>query len=571
MNNKNENITLRGGAVVDPLVLKILARQGICSQQDIGDFLEPQLKDLPAPEGMLNLEKAAEIAGEAVLENRSILIWGDYDVDGTTATALLLLFFRAIQCPNVEYYIPNRLTEGYGLQTEPLRRICKNIDCKDKVLITVDNGISAHEAVNTANELGFNVIVTDHHIPPEKQVDAAAILNPRQEDCTFSGKNLAGVGVAFYLAIGIRSYLQKKGYFNGDIALPNLKQFLDLVAVGTVADMVSLDKPNRILVRAGLEVIAGNSNPGITALCLKSNIDSTLLRSEDIAFQLAPKINAAGRLGVADNAVSLLTSDSNDASRWCSRLSKNNDDRKTITLDNYRNALHYVKTCDFSRRETVVVAGNFHIGVAGIVASKLVEKFHKPALVLCEHENGLYKGSGRSVDGINLYDALNGSSEYLDAFGGHAMAAGLTLKRENLKKFQSAFCGAIENQKRNIVQEDKDDPAEEATIQNLFTDGLLKQLYLLEPHGIGNPQPIFTDQRVSFKEVRQIGKDKDHLRIVINSGMSTICGIGFGMGELFRKCKSRTDKCITYSPSLNFYNNRRSWQARVIDIQFVES
>ena len=571
MNSRKGKITLRNGKVVDPLVLKILTKQGICSPQDVGHFLEPQLKDLPPPESMRDLEIASKIAGDAVLEDRPVLVWGDYDVDGTTATSLLLLFFKAINFSNLKYYIPNRLTEGYRLQSVPLRRICKNKKQPGSILITVDNGISAHDAVNTANELGFNVIVTDHHTSPETKVAATAILNPRQEGCEFSGKNLAGVGVAFYLAIGIRKYLQKSGYFDSKVQLPNLKQFLDLVAIGTVADMVELDTTNRILVRAGLEVIAENSNPGVTALCSRSNIDSTLLRSEDIAFQLAPKINAPGRLGFADNAVALLTSSTSDALKWCAKLIKNNEERKITTLSNYYNALHHVGKHGKAQGEVVLVAGDFHIGVAGIVASKLVGKYHKPALVLCEHKNGMYKGSGRSVDGINLYDALRHSSEYLVAYGGHAMAAGLTLEKDTLENFQKAFNEAVEIQSRNLVRKDAANPPEEASIQNLFSEGLLEQLYLLEPHGAGNPQPIFTDRHVSFKEIRQIGKDKDHLRIVINSERTTVCGIGFGMGELFEKCNSRTDKCITYSPSLNFYNNRRSWQARVIDIQFGEA
>jgi len=571
MNTQN-SATLRDGTPIDPLVLKILAARGVQGLEEIENFLEPQLKDLPLPGDMRDLEKAAEIIGNAVIKNYPILIWGDYDVDGTTATSLLLLFFKAIDCGNVEFYIPNRLTEGYGLQSKPLLRISKDEASEEKVLITVDNGISAHSAVKTANDLGYTVVVTDHHIPPEKEVPAKAIVNPHQERCQFSGKNLAGVGVAFYLAIGIRGYLLRNKYFTDTIPLPNLKQFLDLVAIGTVADMVELDQTNRILVRAGLEVIAESSNPGIAALCARSNLDHTLLRSEDIAFQLAPKINAAGRLGFADKAVSLLTSESiSDAGRWCSALIENNEERKDITLANFVNAVHYVDSSCISKNNSIVAVGEFHIGVAGIVASKLVEKYNKPAVVLCKHGSNQFKGSGRSIEGINLYDALSDSSEHLIAYGGHAMAAGLTVSENELETFQKKFDKAIGEQSRNSVQKDTKTPTEEACIQNLFRDGLLKQLYLLEPHGIGNPQPIFTDKSVSFSDIRCIGKDKSHLRVVINSGSSIICGIGFGMGELSQTCRAAGTKKITYSPSLNFYNNRRSWQARVVDIQINDT
>lgn len=565
----HKTLTLGDGSPIKPLILRMLNKRGIQSENQIKKFLEPQLKDLPNPTLMQGLEKAASIIGESVINNNPILIWGDYDVDGTTATALLLLFFKAVQHTNVEYYIPNRLQEGYGLQEEPLKRISSSKTLENKILITVDNGISAHTAVDTAKKLGYKVIVTDHHTPPETRVNADAILNPRQDSCTFPGKNLAGVGVAFYLAIGIRSHLQKNNYFKNAKTIPNLKQFLDLVAIGTVADMVELDETNRILVRAGLESIAENTNPGISALCSKTNLDRTSLRSEDIAFQLAPKINAAGRLGCADDAVSLLTCESStESERWSSTLINNNEERKLITLQNLSDAQHHIEKDRDKYNVSVVVASDFHIGVAGIVASNLVEQSNKPCIVLCEQGDATYKGSARSIPGVNLYTALSECQEVLTGFGGHAMAAGMSLKVNDLERFQKLFDIAVHKQCCNITGEKEEDLEEEVSIQELFDESVLKQLFLLEPHGIGNPQPVFRDPAVSFKDIRRIGKDKSHLRLTINNGTSVINGIGFGLGELSERCQSASNKGILYSPSLNFFRGRRSWQARVINVLF---
>lgn len=563
-------ITLRDGSSIKPLILRMLKKRGVESEGQIKKFLEPQLKDLPGPALMQDLEKAAAIIGNNIIKSCPILVWGDYDVDGTTATALLLLFLKAVGHEKVDYYIPNRLKEGYGLQEESLERISNTTKTGNgRVLITVDNGISAHAAVDKAKKLGFKVVITDHHTPPENRVNADSILNPRQATCAFPGKNLSGVGVAFYLAIGIRSYLQKNNYFKSAHSTPNLKQFLGLVAVGTVADMVELDETNRMLVRAGLESIAEDTNPGISALCLKTNLDKTLLRSEDIAFQIAPKINAAGRLGYADNAVSLLTCKSfTEAEKWSSALIRNNEERKIITLANVSDAQHEITKDPDKYNTSLVIAGDFHIGVAGIVASNLVEQSNKPCVVLCEQGSGVYKGSARSVLGVNLYTALSECQEVLIGFGGHAMAAGMSLKVEDFSRFQKLFDIAVHKQCCELTDVEEKDLEEKVSVQELFNESVLSQLLLLEPHGIGNPQPVFRDPSVSFKDIRRIGKDKSHLRVTINNGTSAISGIGFGLGELSERCKSADDKGILYSPSLNFFRGKRSWQARVIDVLF---
>lgn len=559
--------TLKDGSRLDPFIYQMLKRRGITSEAEIQAFLEPQLKDLPDPFQMMDMEKAARIVGDCVIEGGSFLIWGDYDVDGTTATALLIRFMKTLGC-GVEYYIPNRLTEGYGLQTESLERLTNKLKKQPDVLITVDNGISAHAAVDKAKSLGYKVVITDHHTPPEIKVNADAILNPKQKECTFPGQNLAGVGVAFYLAIGVRQYLQQKNYFTApDHLPPNLKQFLDLVAIGTVADMVKLDKVNRILIRAGMETLAQQENLGIAELCRQSNLDVSMVCSEDIAFQLAPKINATGRLGCAEKAVSLLTTNSKvEAVELTTALIENNEKRKSITLDTFSNAKDEVSKTNRANKYATIVAGRYHVGVAGIVASNFVEKFNKPAIVLCVLEGGILKGSARSVQGVNLYQALADCETVLLGFGGHAMAAGLSLYVKDLDEFTKLFEVAVFKQNKGVVKAKVKMVEADIEIKHLFTAPILKQLPLLEPHGVGNPQPIFRDVSVIFSEAMPIGKDKSHLRLSIILGATVVKGIGFGLGKFVNECRSGREKKVLYSPSYNFYRGRRSWQVMVHEI-----
>lgn len=559
-----DKIKLKDGTPLDPFICKILKKQGIIDEVAVRTFLEPQLSDLPDPSKMLDMEKAASLVGDCVIRGGSFLIWGDYDVDGTTATALLLLFLRSFGC-EVKYHIPNRLTEGYGLQEKSLEKISREFKKQPDVLVTVDNGISAHAAVSKAKSLGYKVVITDHHTPPKERVEADAVLNPRQEECSFPGQNLAGVGVAFYLAIGVRRYLQQKKFFDDPgHSVPNLKQLLDLVAIGTVADMVELDSTNRILVRAGMETLAQQSSQGITELCKQSNLDLSMIYSEDISFQLAPKINAAGRLGCAEKALSLLITRSGDeAVALTSALISNNEKRKSISLDNFNKAKNEVSARDTLNTYSTIVSGQYHIGVAGIVASNLVEKFEKPAIVLCVQEGGILKGSARSIKGVNLYKALSDCQAVLIGYGGHAMAAGMSLRLEDLPKFTKLFEAAVYKQNEGIAGKIEKQVEADIEIADLFTARILRQLPLLEPHGTGNPQPIFRDTSVVFAEAMAIGKDKSHLRLSIALGTTVIKGIGFGLGRQVRECRSGRAKQVLYSPSLNFFRGRRSWQVMV--------
>ena len=469
-----------------------------------------------------------------------------------------------------QYYIPNRLTEGYGLQEGALKRISNENPSDSRVLITVDNGISAHSAVKLANKLGYKTIITDHHTPPPEPVPADAVLNPKQENCPFPAKNLAGVGVAFYLAMGIRSHLHNNDFFDDTRTVPNLKSLLDLVAVGTVADMVPLHGVNRILVRAGMETLSQCSNFGLTALCRANSLDPTFIRSEDISFQLAPKINAAGRLGAANRAVELLIAGTKSGGQSIAReLTKNNEKRKNINIKELANAIHDIEESEKTSKYATVVAGEYHIGVAGIVASNLVEKYNKPCVVLCKVDENIYKGSARSIPGVDLYVAIEKCDNLLLGFGGHTMAAGLSISVENVPKFIQLFDKAIYEQTQGKVDKPTAEVDADIEIEDLFKNNKLRQLHLFEPFGQGNPQPIFRDTESRIVETMAIGKDKSHLRLSFGgSGRKVTEGIAFGLGCLAEHCRTNKDKEIMYTPSINFFRGKRSWQVRVTSIEF---
>ena len=568
---ENQTIRLANGSILNPLIERLLQKRGLIGGETITSFLEPKLAELPSPFSMLDMDIAVTLIEKIIRNSGSIIIWGDYDVDGTTATALLVLFFRSLGV-NVEYHIPNRLKDGYGIQKAGLKKITTNNVEKNTLLITVDNGISAFEAIKYAKERGYQVIVTDHHQPTAERVEAEAVINPSQKSCEFGDTTLAGVGVAFYLAIATRSHLTTKGFFNDKIQAPNLKGFLDLVAVGTVADMVPLEKLNRILVKGGFEVLATKSNCGLAALCRACNLDSKFIRSEDISFQLAPKINGAGRLGHADKAVELfLCDDKRLAGNIARDLVKNNEVRRSINISDFVNAQDEVESLGLKDQYSIVVSGSYHVGVAGIVASNLVEKHGKPSIVLCDFGDGTLKGSARSIPGIDLYLALEQCQEALSGFGGHKMAGGMSLDSKNIDTFRQLFEIAIEKQSRHNVFEKSDLFDEDIEIKELFKPEVLRQLHLLEPFGQGNPQPIFRDNQSGFHELALLGKDKNHLRLSFENGNRPIKGVGFGMGELFDLCKSESQKEIYYTPSVNFFKGKRSWQVRVTNIVFDQS
>ena len=555
---------------VSPLIIHLLKLRNISEIDDIEGFLHPSLAALPAPTTMKDMERAVSLVLETIKAHGEIVIWGDYDVDGITSTCLLVNFFKKIGIQSI-WKIPDRFSEGYGLNSRGIEEIRSRIQTEGPLLITVDCGISNHAEVRRAKELGFNVIVTDHHEPPEDPVPADAILDTKQEGCHFITKDLAGVGTAFYLAAGIRSRLQSEGYFRDGKDAPNLKQFLDFVAIGTIADMVPLSGINRILVKAGFEILSSPLSVGISALLRASDISAGTITSDDIAFQIAPKINAAGRMGKVDMAMDLLLcEDANTACKLAERLTELNSKRKKIckdilekTLDIYPSRLIFNKNC-------IILSGDFHQGVIGIVASQLVNRYNIPVLLFAHDTSkqgrSVLKGSGRSIPGVNLFGILQQCDRFLLKFGGHAMAAGMSLFEENLELFKDRFSGIL---KEEILKKEKSERFSvdaELSLDQLFTKGVIEQLQNLEPFGVGNKRPIFSDSNSSIYDCQSIGRNGDHLRLFFRCKYSNRQGMGFNLGHRKDFLQEQTVCRVIYSPVINRYKNSVTWEIRLFDI-----
>lgn len=555
-----------------PLIFKeFLRKRGVEGDETLAKFLFPRLVDLLKPEKMQNLVAAANLVVEYMISSRPIVIWGDYDVDGTTGTALLVNFFR--QCGGtVTWHIPNRILEGYGLNIEWFYSFKRSFQEDDFLLITVDCGISNILEIQQIQEMGGRVIVTDHHSLPSNGLPNCLILNPSMPTCGFHKEQLAGVGVAFYLAAQVRAELLTDMRFADRISRINLKQYLAFVALGTIADMVELTTTNRILVRGGMEALGCTNFPGIQELLTSCGIvDGGEIVSEDIGYLLGPKINAAGRLGESDLVVNMLTtSDRQQAKKMALKLTVLNEERKRISLENLETTLIKISKSKTEHDKCVVVGGKLHLGVAGIVASKLVEVYGFPAIVFAEKvllDNSLiYVGSARSVEGVNIIEILRTCAHLMERFGGHEMAAGLTVSAKNFSAFVADFTVNARKSwdKRRFSQKKHHDI--ECSVENLMSDEYLAFMKLLEPFGPGNPQPIFQDSRAKIVDSRVVGKDAQHLHVTIRGKFANLKGIGFSLGGRINDVQKESERTMIYTPTINRFRGNVSWQVRVIDV-----
>ncbi|MDI6795396.1 MAG: single-stranded-DNA-specific exonuclease RecJ [Desulfatibacillaceae bacterium] len=481
-------------------VAAALVNRDLASPDKARRFLSPALANLLDPFCFADMDKAVQRVWQALLNREKICIFGDYDADGITSTALMQEFLSALGA-DCSTYIPHRVDEGYGLKEEHIQTLAGN-----KLVITVDCGISSHKAIEMLAREGIDVVVTDHHTPGPTLPDAVAVINPKRGDCPSGRSFLAGVGVAFFLCVCIRAFARDKGFF-GSKPEPNLKEFLDLVAIGTLADVVPLVEENRILVSAGLEVIQKRRRPGIAALLDVSGAGSSPITEQMVLFGLAPRINAAGRLEHADAALELLlTEDSCKASDLAARLNSINLARRSVEKEMLDQGLALLveKPSLAASKILVLWDENWHPGVMGIVASRLAQRFNRPVALL-SFQGNLAKGSARSVAGIDLHQCLTDCEDLLEAFGGHAMAAGLTLKQENLKAFVAALNRAVENR-----------ADEQAFARTLTADWVLDlnsaderlafELDMLRPFGPGNEEPMFAAHDLSVCWSRLAGE-----------------------------------------------------------------
>ena len=498
---------------ITPLTAKIIANRGMKSMEEIANFLHPRLKNIPSPFLFEDMGKIVDRIYTSVIQKESVLIYGDYDVDGITSTTLLLKFFETFSYP-VRYYIPDRFSDGYGLNGQRLIELYQKSTFH--LLITVDCGITGNDVIKELAKLGVDTIVTDHHRAETKPDGAFGVLDPSLEGCHFPYKHLAGVGVAFFLLIALRSYLREKGFWQvRQIAEPDLRQFLDIVCIGTIADMVPLHDVNRILVNSGLDMLAATRNLGLSHFleALKLSRKDTIMPWE-VSFQIAPRINAAGRLASGTIGVSLLTARDSSVARSISQKLENLN-RKRQALENklLEDTKNMIESNSgyISPFAIILWDEKWHEGVIGIVASKLVEAYGRP-VALIHFDGELGKGSLRGIAGSDIYRALQYCSSYLVSFGGHALAGGIKVNKPDLPLFAEQFSSAIENQLGGILPK-KQWVLDEIIYAGGIPDRFFMELEKLEPFGIGNPPPLlgFFNFQVKSKKLLQ----EKHIRLTI--------------------------------------------------------
>ncbi len=525
--NQNRSDILSRETGLHPALVQVMINRGFDSPEKIQAFLNPDLRGMADPFEIPDLEAAAERLAEAVLSGRKIGLFGDYDADGVTSTSVFVNFFKALG-REVEWWVPNRLSEGYGLSQSGLEYLAqKGVE----LLVTADCGSSDLELLELAGRMGLEVIVTDHHKLAPQRPEGLLFVNPQREDCSPAFKALAGVGVVFFLLAGVRAKLRERGFF-GALPEPNLKAYLDMVALGTLADVVPVTGQNRIILKAGLELLAQPARVGLEALAGVAK-SSRPLTSRDVAFDLAPRINAPGRLGRAGLGVDLLTcTEADQAAKLAREMDRLNRERKRVEAEVLSQALAQVEAKGDPRNQLALVAAHeeWHLGVLGIVAARLSQLFYRPCFIL-KIEGDTATGSGRSIDRYHLHKGLEALSGMLLRYGGHSQAAGLTLKAENLNKFSAALEGEVG---RTLGQPDlvpsltmdADLPLDE------LDDGFVAQVERLSPFGTGNPEPVFGAGRVGPVSVRRVGKNGAHLKLNLRQGRRTWPAIAFNQGHL---------------------------------------
>lgn len=554
-----------------PAVIRSLLRErDVITDQEIENYLFPKLKDLPHPATMKGLADAARVVADTIGSGGDIFIWGDYDVDGTTGTSLLVNFFKQLGV-EAGFHIPNRLAEGYGVSADIFDANYTFPVGDNFVFLTVDCGISNSVEVAEIAKAGGQVIVTDHHQIPSGGIPDCIVVNPSQADCGFTHEKLAGVGVAFYLAAAIRKELNDRGFFS-ELPVPNMKDLLGFVALGTIADLVDLTKTNRILVKAGIESLINNEMPGMQALLERAGIGGDIIVSEDIGFSIGPRINAAGRLGRAEAAVALMTCDNlSEGKKLSERLERYNRERKKLSDNVYERIMERLEANPATTKHSICVEGDYHAGVIGIVASRLVEKFRLPSIVFAREQNEdgetTLKGSGRSIEGVNIVEGLEECSGILDKFGGHEMAAGLTVKHSGFQEFVHRFDRSCSLQLlNNTYHAAGKNELHECAIDEVMGEEVLAYFSLMEPFGPANSKPVFVDKEVQVVSCKAIGADGQHLQLSLRGKYKNHKAIGFGLGDRIAEVRKDRVREIHFTPMLNRFRGRVAWQVSVLSI-----
>lgn len=534
----------------NPLISNLLVSRNITLHENAESFLNPSVEDLYNPFLLKDMERAIGRIDEGIERGEKIVIYGDYDVDGITSTSILYTALKKIGA-DVSYYIPERILEGYGINKKAIEYI-KSIGTK--LIITVDCGITAIEEVEYAKSIGIDIIVTDHHECKE-EIPNTIVINPKRKDCAYPFKELAGCGVAFKLvqALWIKYNLE------------DCEEFLDICSIGTIADIVSLKGENRVIVKLGIERLETSKRSGILAIKDASGINGDL-DSYSIAFQIAPRINSAGRLSDAKIAVELfITNDYYKALQIAKYLDNENKNRQKIEDDILKEALEIIdNTIDLKKDRVILLSSkNWHMGVVGIVASRLVEMFNRPALLICE-EDELARGSGRSIEGFNLFNAISECKDILYKFGGHELAAGVTIETEKIGEFRRRLNNIADRADAKLFQSsigiDMDIPEE---FVNIKTAELIKDF---EPFGAGNPSPVFSMEGLKVFSKREVGNKGKHLKMVLKSEADTYDSIMFGAGSQYNNIDWELIDAA-FNIDINEWNNKKNVQLILKDIK----
>ena len=532
------------------LLASILVNRGIIDGEKINVFLNPTRKDFYNPFLMPDMEIAVKRIVKAIENKEKIMIYGDYDADGITSITVLKKYLNEIGLKTGEY-IPNRLNEGYGLNKDAISKIYND---GYKLMITVDCGISGLEEVDYANSLGMEIIITDHHEPAEKLPEAIAVIDAKRKDNKYPFNQLAGVGVVFKLiqAISTELKLEEKEYL----------KYLDLVCIGTISDIVPLVDENRVIAKLGLKLIEKTKNIGLKTLL---NIaDLKKIDSNAISFGVATRINACGRMGFQEEALQLfLTEDSGEATKIAKRLVQFNQERQAKEKQIFEEVIEKIEKDDKDKKCIVLAEENWHHGVIGIVASKITEIYYKPSILIClEGDKG--KGSGRSVPGFDLYTALTKCSDYIEKFGGHSMAIGITIKKENFEKLKEAIEKYAQESNISdimpIINIDK-----EINLKNINIEEV-KSLELLEPFGEGNKMPLFLLRNLKIDSIRALSGGK-HLKLTLKQDNNIVDAIGFNMGDLSKEYLLGDKVDVVGTIEINSFGNKENIQINLKDIR----
>ena len=546
---------------VDPVLAELLVQRGVHTFEQARSFFRPNLDDLHDPFLMKDMDKAVERLHEAVISREKVLVYGDYDVDGTTAVSLVYSFLRNHTKALVDFYIPERYDEGYGVSYKGLDWAHEN---GFKLIITLDCGIKANEKVEYARERGIDVIICDHHLPENELPKAVAVLDPKREDCNYPFDDLSGCGVGFKL---VQAYAKKY-----DVPFDNLIPLMDLLVVSIASDLVSVTDENRVLAHYGLKQLNVNPRKGLMAMIQLSGLEPGHLTIDDIVFKIGPRINAAGRMETGRIAVELLTAtDVTTANRIGAEINEHNNERKNIDRRITQEALEMVESgnCLSSGKATIVYNPLWHKGVVGIVASRLVEAFYKPTIVFTKSQGGFVTGSARSVHGFDLYGAIESCADLLENFGGHLYAAGLTLREENLPE----FCERMEKFISEAIIPEMQKPVVDVDAMLNFsqiTPKFLRILKQFQPFGPGNSAPVFrTDNVYDNGMGRKVGAEGGHLKLELiqeSHPYHHISAIAFNMADFFTHIKAGNPIDVCYSIVENYYRGTSNTQLRIKDL-----